>query len=144
MSDHWPITAVIYETDRPHLVYDILVERFNLASLEDDNGTLLLGRSYRDDETSALPAEIVDEIMDLAPNTSFECFTEPAYEWMGSGAIYTPDLGCYHFICDADGTPHYSRKYVMELLTLDKPELEEKLGIPWFNRIQELARAVTA
>ena len=136
MSDRWPLQLIVYGTTEPAIVRQIIND-YGLTENHND-GPLVLGETYLNCETSTDAPDLAEEIIRRAPITAFLCWSDPKYEWLGTGVMYASDLDQYHFASDSDGNPLFRRNQVMEMLTLDKPELEQTLGVPWFNRMQAL------
>ena len=138
MSDRWPLSLRIY--DSPQEEHDLLLDTIHNYSMSDgdDWDDIDYDSIYLDAETSNMAEDLARDIIEIAPNTTFKTWTDPKYEWLGSGVVYVPGLGSWYFTSDANANALFTREDVITMLTLEQKELEEKLGMPWFKRLAEL------
>jgi Protein of unknown function (DUF3145) len=106
---------------------------------------LELGVQYTDSQGVVGDASrIADELIAKAPGASFCVWEDPAYEWLGTVCVYTPQLGPFEAPCDADGDPMLSGDTILAVLDLVeqadphatiadvRAAVDQATGKPWF------------
>lgn len=147
MSDRSYFQAIFHEVapDEMEALRDVIDDAgLTLSYAEDEpaDGQVMLFEAYTSDE------EVLDffetfakDVIDAAPNTSFQCWIDPKYEWMGGISMYTHALGLWTGDCTATGQPILTTAEY-----LSKPDLSDRLsilhkalGIDHYVALQEMA-----
>jgi hypothetical protein len=81
--------------------------------------------------------EIADMLRENAPGASWTVHEDPAYSWLGSVTIYTPELGRWDAECDAGGTAQFTAAAILERVG-DRAALDQLLGTAWTNAVAAL------
>lgn len=108
--------------DQVGAVLDIIAEHGLHPEYEDGGpreDQLALGLTYMDDETRCGSADtIAHQLVEQAPQASFELWEDPKYEWLGDLRRYTPQLGVFAADCDSEGNAVFTVEKVKNLAAL--------------------------
>lgn len=86
-------------------------------------------------------------LMAVAPGTTFACWNDMKYEWLGGLFMYAPALGEFVHDCDSNGTAVFGTDEVLRLLAQARAEYPDVsaiadvefarlLGKPWEDAIE--------
>jgi hypothetical protein len=96
------------------------------------------GTQYVDDQASVgITYELPGKLIEAAPGATWHGHEDPRYEWLGTLAMYTPELGLYTHDCDAQGNPVFAVQEVRAMLA-DPDQADRLLGKPWDDAIAAL------
>ena len=96
-----------------------------------------------EDANTAFYQEVASRIIDRFPEVSFECWNDPAYDYLGGLVMYTPELGRWEGECDSDGNAVLTAS---QIKGLPMKKIHEAAGIAWSDRLaylRELNRVTT-
>lgn len=138
MGDYTMMTVRVYdcpdESER-NAVLDLLLGRCYPNDGDDEN---LFQQWYEDEASLTDSVDVGKEIAALAPGASFECWTDPKYEYLGSLFACTPQDGVFEQECDSDGNPVFTRKEVLDIVADPTgPKVAAALGLRWESRFEE-------
>jgi len=101
--------------------------------------TLELGQAYGSNYAAGDESEeIAAEIIEAAPGAVFQAWTDPAYEWLGSGVMYTPELGRFGYESDSNGEPQFGQAAVLDAIA--SGDVEKAIGVPWRDAMIRAAK----
>lgn len=137
MGDRTNVQLYIYDcpSTRVAAVLDII----NDFQLELDwyeapaDDRITLGAAYGDNQGAGdAPQQIASRLIADAPEVSFDTWSDPAYDWLGAGVMYTPQLGRFDFESDSQGAPQFSSEQIAGALDRGGPEAVRKMiGMQW-------------
>jgi hypothetical protein len=142
MSDRAPIQLYVYDCppEQRAAVKEIIDNEylsFDWGS-GDSEGELRLDGPYTDDDmVLGAEGEIAAAIIKAAPDCTFNIWQDPKYEYMGAGISYTPDLGEFRYVADADGNPTFIADQIAEICEMPPEERDKALGKPWTERFRQ-------
>ena len=143
MGDWTPLQVKIYDCpeDQRAAVLDVLRDYSLLQGFcESIGATLTLGDEYGKHEAAGNESEdLADALLSAAPGATFKTWTDPAYEWLGSGVMYAPGLGRFDFESDATGTPVFDQGWIVQALATSG-DFENKIGMPWTRAIHAITQ----
>ena len=144
MSDYAPFTLILW--DCPDKEQQKQVARIASRELlsEDFMGEvpegeqMVFGQAYGIDEARLDAYEVIgNELADKAPGATFECWSDPKYEWPGMLLMHAPGLGLYTHPCFEDGGLAFRSDEVEEALRMQPSNARDLyLGRPWLERMK--------
>lgn len=95
--------------------------------------------------------EIGRGLMAVAPGSTFACWNDTKYEWLGGLFMHAPGLGEFVHDCDSNGTAVFGTDEVLRLLAQSRAEFPDfaavadvefarLLGKPWEDAIEAARR----
>ena len=76
-------------------------------------------------------------LIEVAPGSSFACWTDPKYEYPGAIVLYEPSLGRYDGRCDANGNPYLTAREIEAVLTAQDVPIGTASGLAWLSKFEE-------
>jgi len=113
MGDRTNLQVFIYDcpSARVRAVLDIIDEyqlQLDWLGAADDD-RIHLGRVYGSHSACGEDSrDIASALIATAPEVCFDTWTDPAYDWLGAGTRYTPELGRFDYESDAEGNAVFS------------------------------------
>ena len=136
MGDRTNVQLYIYDcpSNRVRAVLDIInAFQLKLHWMAPAADRLTLGAPYGDNQGAGdAPREVADRLIAEAPEISFDCWSDPAYDWLGAGVSYTPQLGRFDYESDAYGAPQFSSEQIAAALASGGADAVRKMiGMEW-------------
>lgn len=134
MADRTPMHIIISTCPHPHR--PALIALLNDWAIETEYGTPLptdqleLGHTYSAEQAvTGSTVDLTTELIDLAPNASWALWEDPCYEYVGQLHYYTPELGLWSGICDANGTALTTITHAMTWRDMNRHDAERAAGL---------------
>lgn len=109
------LTIVDCPDDQADAVLEVIKDHFGF-DLDNEPG-LRLGEAYEYEELYCGTSDLIaHDLIAKAPGASFRASEDPKYEWLGSVSWYTPDLGLFSHLSDANGQPVWTVSEILSLL----------------------------
>jgi hypothetical protein len=123
-------------------------EEAAIREVMDDNGlntddTIPLVNDDNAWDAEECPLDMYEQvgaaIAAVASGTTFACWSDPKYEYLGGLWMHAPGLGSFTHDCDAAGNATFTAREVGTFVaearqpdgTIDTAIFERKLGLPW-------------
>ena len=100
--------------------------------------TLVFGERYGSDEQPLDAFErYADELIEVAPGSSFACWSDPKYEYDGAIVLYEPTLGRYRGACGQSGDPYLTARQIEDIFAAGDVSLTMASGFAWLMKFEE-------
>ncbi|KJR10243.1 hypothetical protein UG54_01295 [Gordonia sihwensis] len=119
--------------DQARAILEIIDAHDLSVDIDDRPNVLRIGEIYRIDEIPCKTSEeIANELQEVAPDASWECWEDPKYEWLGDLYRFTPELGLFTVECGGEGEPLFTafevRHFMAKATAVGGVDLARSLG----------------